>query len=572
MVVTFLYLTACSIKNSLRRRAKRLREPRYLVGLIVGLAYLYLMLFRRGARSSWMNRGPSMAVMAKVTGPIQLIGSLFLLVVAAVSWALPGVGRPITFSRAEVHFLFTAPLTRRQLLHYKLLRSQIGILASSAIMTLVRRPSSAASAWTFLVGLWLLLMTLRLHLMGVALSRSSLAQHGRAGIARQWLPVAVVVGALSILADTVIRDWPVLSSLSDFGTVFNELQRLMTTGAAGVVLWPFRALTRPLLAASPAEFWAVLPPVIVLLALNYMWVLRADAGFEESSAAHAERQARNVRAPRPVGRGPVSTPFRLAPDGPPETAILWKNLIQLGRYVSLRTLLRLLPLVVIFAVAAQGGSSGHVGSVLAAVLLPAGILTILFGPQAMRNDLRRDLANLAILKTWPVRGAALLRGEILAPTAVLTIISWLIILTSLAVSTKVLFPGSSVLGRIPYGLAAAMLAPALILAQVGMQNALAVLFPAWAAIGASRARGIDAMGQRLLMLAGLMVTLALSLVPGAAVAAGLAVLVYWLTGKILIVLPALIIMLVVFAECWLAVEGLGRVLDRTDATAVDAAE
>jgi hypothetical protein len=85
MVVTFLYLTACSIKNSLRRRAKRLREPRYLVGLIVGLAYLYLMLFRRGARSSWMNRGPSMAVMAKVTGPIQLIGSLFLLVVAAPS-------------------------------------------------------------------------------------------------------------------------------------------------------------------------------------------------------------------------------------------------------------------------------------------------------------------------------------------------------------------------------------------------------------------------------------------------------------------------------------------------------
>ena len=45
---------------------------------------------------------------------------------------------------------------------------------------------------------------------------------------------------------------------------------------------------------------------------------------------------------------------------------------------------------------------------------------ILFGPQMVTGDLRRDLAHMAVIKTWPVRGAALVRGEVAAPAAVLS--------------------------------------------------------------------------------------------------------------------------------------------------------
>jgi hypothetical protein len=120
--------------------------------------------------------------------------------------------------------------------------------------------------------------------------------------------------------------------------------------------------------------------------------------------------------------------------------------------------------------------------------------------------------------------------------------------------------------------AAFVLAPAVILSQVVVQNGLAVLFPAWVAVGASRARGIDAMGQRLLMLAGLLLALAVSLVPGVVVAGAFAFVAYQATGVVLILLPALIVALVVAAECWLAIEGLGRVLERTDPGAVEVSE
>jgi hypothetical protein len=80
------------------------------------------------------------------------------------------------------------------------------------------------------------------------------------------------------------------------------------------------------------------------------------------------------------------------------------------------------------------------------------------------------------------------------------------------------------------------------------------------------------MGQRLLMMAGSFLTLLLSLLPGVIAGGVVALIVYWLTGVLLIVLPALVLGLFLLAECWLAVEALGRVLDRTDVSAIEAIE
>jgi hypothetical protein len=573
MVGAFFYLTVCSFKNRLRRRLQRLREPRYVIGLIVGLLYFYFAFFRRGARP----RGAAGAsAFAAVSGPLQLFGSLFLMVIAAGAWVIPGTGQALTYSRAEVQFLFPAPVTRRQLVHFKLWQSQVAILLSSVVTTLVLRPGSLAGGWTLMAGVWVVLMTLRLHLMGVALRRSSLAAHGTSGLARQWLPIAVVVGAIGVLAAAVAEAWPTLSALTGGEAVLAELQRRAGEGAPAVVFWPFRALLRLPLSASPAEFRSALPAALGLLVLNYAWVLRSDARFEEASAEHAEKRAAARTAPRAPVRGASATPFTLAADGPAETAILWKNLILVGRYVSLRTALRLLPLIVVFGLIARDAGAGGVVAAIGAMCLPFAAFAVLLGPQMMRNDLRQDLARLPLLKAWPVRGAALIRGEVLAPTVVVTAVAWLLLLVAALLGGE-LKPGSGEAAalqahRASYLAAAFVLAPAIILSQVVLQNGLAVLFPAWVAVGASRARGIDAMGQRLFMLAGIFLTLVVSLVPGVIAAGALAFVAYQLTGVFLIVLPALVVALVVAGECWLAIEGLGRVLDRTDPSAVEGTE
>jgi hypothetical protein len=101
---------------------------------------------------------------------------------------------------------------------------------------------------------------------------------------------------------------------------------------------------------------------------------------------------------------------------------------------------------------------------------------------------------------------------------------------------------------------------------------VAVLFPAWAAIGTSRARGVDAMGQRMLMFAGVMLTLVVSVLP-AAVAAGLVGgVLYAATNTIPVVIPAIVLGVVLIVECIVMIELLGRVLDRTDVTALEPIE
>jgi hypothetical protein len=63
------------------------------------------------------------------------------------------------------------------------------------------------------------------------------------------------------------------------------------------------------------------------------------------------------------------------------------------------------------------------------------------------------------------------------------------------------FSESTLSLRIAGGLAGMILTPAVIAAQFTIHNTAALLFPAWVPLGMGRPRGVDAMGQRLFMLA-----------------------------------------------------------------------
>ena len=69
-------------------------------------------------------------------------------------------------------------------------------------------------------------------------------------------------------------------------------------------------------------------------------------------------------------------------------------------------------------------------------------------------------------------------------------------------SGTILTHGRASAGGFGGGVALAILAPALVFAQLTIHNAVALMFPAWVPLGNQRPRGLDAMGQRLIMLGG----------------------------------------------------------------------
>jgi ABC-2 type transport system permease protein len=553
----FVYLTLCSMRNRALIRLRRLREARYLIGLIIGTAY-FAFIFGRYFMIPARSR-PGIAGDFRHSETVVVMTALGLLVFAAVAWLWPGRRPPaLGFRQADVQFLFTAPITRRRLVRYQLIRSQLASLFGSAVITLFMRPGSIAEAGRLWVGVVLTMAIVNLHLTGISLSTAASA----GAVVRRWLPRGVVVIAVLTVGLDVAARWP------DAGAnVISDLTGLLAGGLSRIVLWPLVRLARLPLADSPAAFAAALPWALLIVGLNYVWVLGADVPFEEGSAELSEKLARArtegiqaLRTPRTV-----ATPFRLQSEGRIEFALLWKNLISMGRFLSWVTLVRFcFPIIVFVALASRGGRNAARADALATVALMAAVITTWAGPQIARADLRQDLAQLAVLRTWPLRGATLVRGEVLAPFVVLVSLAWMALVIASIASTGASF---QVPGRWSWLAAGMTVVPGLILMQLLVQNAAAVAFPSWVAIG--RSRGVEVIGQRMLLMVASILAVGVAIVPAAIVGAVVFLVVRSVNGGIPIVMPAVGAGAVLLAEALACTELIGVMLDRTDVTALD---
>jgi hypothetical protein len=561
----FLYLFVCSLKNRVLSRVKRLREPKYAIGAIVGVAYLYLWLLRPMRLRS--RSGRQFGLPPTIVGPLQIVAVFVLWLVVLARWFVPVSRQPLQLSPSERDFLLPAPLARWRIVRYKLLRSLVGILFSTLVVLLFGR-TAVSSAWSFLLGTFLLFATVRLHLLGIALTRATLLEGRRrrdpAAIVALGVVAAATAGAVWAVAPGIIH----LQRTQDLGAAFELVRQRLALRGVALALLPFVVMVRPLFADWPAGFALAVLPVVALALVNYAWVLRSEGLFEQATGASEHDVVEGRRAPaRPVYR---RAPFSLAVRGRAESAVIWKNLIMLGRYASPATLVRVAVPLVVLAVIAGTRHYTVVASLPMVVALCCGVTVL--GPYSVRNDLRQDMLRLSVLKSWPISGERLLWGEVLAPSIVVSLVAWLLVLVAGGLSLAIPAAAVSWSERLAIGVSAAVVFPALILTQVVIQNATVVLFPGWVAVGPARPHGVEAMGQQMLMFAGTFLLLGVGLLPGAAFAAVVLLLGYWLVGWLAAIPAALVFATLLVAEVVLAVHFLGGVLDRTDPSAIDVAQ
>ena len=170
------------------------------------------------------------------------------------------------------------------------------------------------------------------------------------------------------------------------------------------------------------------------------------------------------------------------------------------------------------------------------------------------------------------RGGAV-RREVLAPAVLLSCFATALLVGAAALAGGILFDlilwsGAT---RASFAVAAIVVAPAIITTHLLVHNAVAVIFPAWARIGAGGS-GVEMMGQNMLVMAGTAIVLALAIVPAALVAGVAAGIAGVAAGRVPIVVPATVFAAVLLCECLAAAVGLGRVLDRTDVAAIAGVE
>ncbi len=594
----FRFLTIRTTKNKVLRQLRRLREPRYLVPTAVSL--LWIGFWMSNVLRTGMRGRPS-GQWNKVLGPevidgFALAGGVVLLVWTALLWLLPSKGAVLEFTRAEIHYLFPAPVTRRQVVHYKLLSAQLGILFGAFITSFFwGRGLTSVAGWGRLLGIWLLYATLHLHTMGAGFATAEFIAQGVSGLRRRIVPLLAFAAFATAAVLGVLAGWPAIVAAArgltgDDDKVTREgiaafvaaVGKVGTTGVLGVALWPFTVFPRLILAQNVGDFVRWLPPAFAILLANYLWVIRSDAAFEEAAVDAAQKRAERVSARQQASRrGGVlptkvrSFPWRLSPHGRPGIALLWKNLVSLARVTPVRALIGLGAFLfgMVGLVAGLNDAGAPFGLIAAFLAALIAAFTAMFGPLFVRNDLREDLFHIDAVKTFPLSGRAIVRGELLGPWVVLTAIE----LAALgAAAIALAWVGSAAVGalgleRIPSVswwfaalLGAALLLPALTGIQLTLQNGLVLLFPAWVSLAHSRARGFEASGQRMLTLFGSVIVLALCALP-AAVSGAVAM---WLLagpmGAPAIVIGAAIAAGWLVIEVWWATQFLGRLLDRLD--------
>ena len=565
MAAAFPFLLIRSWKNRFLARFRRLHRPKYLVSLLAGLAYLYF-IFLEGP----FFRGRRISVTALEPDPgkliiLETVLACMLLGVVLAQWFFVNT-RNRLFDDAEVQFLFPAPFSRAALLNYRIAKGQIGILFGTLITAILfgRLFSNRIFA---LIAIWLVYLFLYLYKIAALMTNQGLERQGAGGRKRKYIMVSIFLLAVvaAALWGNLVYPRPPVGSAVTAENVFAWLKHVLESGPISYVIFPFRLLVRPALAASIPAFLISLVPVVLMTAALYIWIRCSRAGFEEAVLGAYGSDTAPSGAPGKQMRKRRRSPFRLSPAGFVPFAIYWKNLSLAGGF-SLSELLPTLAGLSIFVIVvlrATGiAAPALIGSMAVGI---CGFLTLM-GPILFRDDLRTDLRNVELLKSYPVPGWGIVLGEVLGPATVLAILQWVLVLLAAG-----LLPGTetrslTAADRVYVAIGAALLLPCFGFIGILVQNAAVLLLPGWIHLGREHQRGVEAMGQRLITGIATAVSLLIAAVPASLLFMAMWAAGYWLIGLAIVPLASMLAALGLLAEAAFGVLWLGRRFDRFDAS------
>ena len=561
MIDALLFLTRSTIRNRLLFQARRLRHPRYALALVLGAAYFWLILLRPAVQPS---RAPTSVWMGA-----ELVASVGILLLLLGGWVFSGEPMALAFSAAEVQFLFPAPLTRRGLISYKLFRAQLIILFNAVIWVFVlRRSGSVLAAPLRFLGTWMLFTNLSLHRLGAALVRTSLLEHGRAGV-RRHLPAIVLGGACLVAVAFILRAAvPAIRAAGAGGEILQAVSNAANLPAARALLFLPRVIVGPSFAQTSSEWLRAAGAALVMLLAQVVWVIRSDVAFEEAAVQASAERARRMDAwrrrsarPRSSTRKKVKRTLALAPTGAPALAIVWKNTLLLMRTGRVGSIVGLAVMAVVLSLPSIDSVGFNHRFVAVWALAMIGLLIVL-GSRVLQNDFRQDADHLATLKTLPLAGARLVGAEVVssalpisAMQLVLMFVAYVATLgdadlpVNLGTRTSLLFMSPLVLSSVN-------------VTTVTIQNGAALLFPGWIRATPVVGGGIEAMGQGILATGMLLLTFLVALLPAAAAFAA----VWWLLSGVpkVWIVALTIAAAVLLIETWWGIRGLGRRFERLE--------
>ena len=601
-VSALTFLIVRSGRNRIRVQLARLKNVRYVLGLLFLIAYFAMIL--RPDRIAGIARRPPDGMSTALLGANALaISALALTILVGYWWTFGTKLSVVALSRAESRQLLPSPLSRNQLILFKLAKASLATLVSALILSIISRRASTVLPFPLrIVSYFVMFGTFQLHQLGATLTRSGGKPVGEKLGRRGWIIGGIAVALIVLaIAASVMPAWPAVIGAAEPGIALDHLREALYSMPALLIIAPARAVVAPLGAASISEWLHVIPVAIAIWLLHIPWILLNRTPFEEAAVAAGERREAirtAMRAQRASGGRGIGaliaaratlgkktyvarhTWLPLPPTGPAWMAVTWKNFIPTIRQMRWATLAIAAGGALLIAAVAGYIVYDNTGSIPRAVVFSRnglGLIAVviavawtLLGPLYTRNDFRSDLPYLRLLRTFPVDSGALVGAEIASST--LLIFAFQVICLVVALVLPV--PGAD--DSIPHFSQRVVIFLALLLAlgtldilSVTVRNAIALFFPGWVKLG-GEGGGFEAIGQNLLGTFGSLLLLILLLIIPAALAGGALYTLHALptavTGRVAIALIAFVAAIGV--ELWFLFKWLGTIYDNIDASEI----
>ena len=535
----FLYYFQTTLYNRAKLLVGRLRQPRYVVGVVLVVVY-FVYLYKRVGFAS----------------PYFLIAIYSLLIF--VSWlSIPfssagGTGRALTFRQADVQLLFCAPLSRRNLLQFKFMQNQGLSFISAFIFSMLSRNIEGVSFIRLILGLLLVgnIVNLNTTLVNVAVAYFRRANKGFVIYLFSGL-VALIIGS-SIWRATN----QALSTTADI-TNFYQMPAIAT------VLEPIWWLLAPALSTSVSDFVQSLWIPVVVFGVHLLLFFTIPFPFEDNAIVTAERlenlrkhglSALRKKETLAVSNNKHSRIQKLALVGPQWRAVLWKNLLSVGR---LRPgLFKRLLFYILLAFVVANFLPERIQFTIAVVLGILAVYLVLVGPALLRVDLRIDIPHFDMIKAMPIYGRQLIFGEIFAPQLVIFGFQAVAFIAATLLVDRVEDTPLDAVAKIQILCVALPVLFALTFFYFTLQNLMALYLPSFTRFGRNVQRGVDQYGQNFLGVIVRLLSLTLALIPVAIVVGLVGVVGIKLLGlnpRFIAIIVAVLGSAILFAEALLLI-------------------
>lgn len=418
-------LLRLKLRGTLRRQARRLRTPKGIVLTLLGLCAFGTWL--AGLLFSFLQ-DPRVLAADVAEGRVRAFALLFTLL--SLSSAL--TNRGLFLPKNEIERLFSAPVSRGELVRYRLLagalRSLIGGIAFGLFAA--RRMPSPPLAF---LGIVLALQTLPVLNQALAIALGSLGQ-GKAAFLRRFGSGLLLATVVAIGAGAVwISSGRELEAMPFLGRALGSLLAEGSDPLGHPVLAAATAVFLPWARLIAADSWLTFLPwfalALVLHVLAFEGTARLAGDFRETSlstavraAARRERLARGggvaaTRASGDAARWRVPWLFGRGPLG----ALAWRKCAGLVRKARGALWLSLVALAFITLMAHLVLDSASREDARATPVLIA-VLGTIYLCSGLRFDFREELERMDVIKSWPVGSARVFLATLLPEVVLVSLL------------------------------------------------------------------------------------------------------------------------------------------------------